>query len=129
MNTTLRIARTTSVPDIFRSYRVVLDGKVAGELKREQELVLSIPAGRHSLSVRIDWCGSPATTFEAKEGEAVFFECASSIADWRILFGLFYAIFLPNDYLRLRRKEAGRAAAGVAEIAQPPLLGEPVAGS
>lgn len=107
MSATLRIARTTSFPDTARGYRVVLDGKAIGALRGGQELAVPLLEGHHSLCVRIDWCGSKVATFEAKEGEEVVFECASALSNWRLLFGLFYILFLRDDYLLLRRKEPG----------------------
>ena len=43
--------------------------------------------------------------FEVNEGDEVAFECGSALANWRLLIGLVYVLFLRGDYLWLRRKE------------------------
>lgn len=65
---------------------------------------MSVSKGRHSLCVRIDWCGSRAITFDARGGEPLDFECGSSLSNWRVVLGLVYISLLRNDYLWLRQK-------------------------
>jgi hypothetical protein len=45
--------------DLLRRYEVVVDGRVAGRLRRGEELRVDVPAGRHRVQARIDWTGSP----------------------------------------------------------------------
>jgi hypothetical protein len=101
----LRIARTTVFPDTIRAYRVVVDGETIGALRGKQELVVPLKEGHHSICVRVDWCGSRTSTFEAKEGEEVVFNCGSALANWRVLIALVYVFFLRDDYLWLKKKE------------------------
>src|SRR2546421_4594 len=99
MSAELFIARTSSIPDWLRSYRVMLDGKLVGTLRLTEMMRIPISEGSHSLCVRVDWCGSRAVSFDAKEKEEVHFECGSALANWRMLFALYYVVFGRNDYL------------------------------
>jgi len=119
MTATLHLARTTSFPDTLRAYDVMLDGKLVGTLSRRQELSVPIAAGRHTLCVRLDWCGSCTSTFDARPGEELTFECASALTDWRPLFAFVYILFLRDDYLLLRRHDPRMSSA---QRLHPPAL-------
>jgi hypothetical protein len=41
--------------DRTRSYRVVLDGAVAGSVKRGESITVMTDAGHHELHLKIDW--------------------------------------------------------------------------
>jgi hypothetical protein len=100
--TEITLRRKTSYLDRLRSYKVKLDGGVIGSVRANQSMTLPISPGRHSIVLRIDWCGSKQVDFEIHQGEHVFFECGSNLAGWRILLTPFYIIFRTQQYLWLR---------------------------
>jgi hypothetical protein len=102
MPATLHIIRSTWTPDAARAYRVVVDGKTIGQLRPKKELETSLEEGKHQLSVRVDWCGSRPLSIDVRNGETVFLECGSNLANWRFLIAIVYITFLCNDYLWLR---------------------------
>ena len=99
----ITVRRATSYPDRFRAYEVKLDDIPVGSVRVRGALTVPVSPGKHSLLLRIDWCGSPRIDFEARPGEQLVFECGSSLAGWRLLLGLFYIIFRTKQYLWLRR--------------------------
>lgn len=62
--------------DVLRRYRVVLDGSDVGLIGRGERLRFEVPAGRHQLQLKIDWCASPLITTEVLQGQEVCFSCA-----------------------------------------------------
>ena len=98
--THITIRRTTSYADRLRAYKIVVDGAVAGTVQAGQPVTIPVTPGRHSLCMRIDWCGIP---FEALTEESVTFQCGSSLANWRDFMMFFYVLFRPREYLWLRR--------------------------
>lgn len=101
--TQITVRRTTSYADRLRAYKVKVDGVVVGSVRARESVTVPVAPGRHSLVLRIDWCGSEQIDFEVQPGENVFFECGSSLAGWRVLLALFYIIFRTHHYLWLRR--------------------------
>jgi len=99
----LTIRRRTSYPDRLRAYVVNLDGATVGSVRAGKTVTVPVSVGKHSLALRIDWCGSPRVDFEARPGENVVFECGSNISGWRLPLGLFYILFRTREYLWLRK--------------------------
>jgi hypothetical protein len=57
--------------DFARSYRIKVDGRYRGRVRRGQSLELPVPAGRHVVSARIDWKGSPELLIDVRAGSSV----------------------------------------------------------
>jgi hypothetical protein len=56
-------------------YRVMLDRRRAGKIKRGQRVELPVPPGRHVLALRTTWVGSRTIPFEAQAGQVLRFCC------------------------------------------------------
>lgn len=57
--------------DRMRSYRIVIDGHFAGQVKAGQTLIIEVPSGSHSARARIDWTGSPTIKLNVAPGTTV----------------------------------------------------------
>ena len=57
--------------DFARSYRIEVDGRRRGRLRRGRTVELKVPAGRHVVRARIDWTGSPELDVEVPAGSSV----------------------------------------------------------
>jgi hypothetical protein len=99
----ITVRRTTAYPDRLRAYEVKIDGLVVGSIRARESLTIPVTGGRHSLRLRIDWCGSEQINFETQAGEHAFFECGSSLSGWRVILVFFYITFWNHRYLWLRR--------------------------
>src|SRR6516164_1119200 len=87
---TLRLVRDSGYVDYLRVYAVLLDGTTILELRNAQTQDVPVSTAEHSLSVRIDWCGSKPIRFAATDGETVIIHVTSSLRGWRILLVLWY---------------------------------------
>ncbi len=100
----ITVTRTTKYPGRLRSYKVKVDGAILGRVPAGGSVTIPVAPGRHSIALRVDWCGSESIDFEARPGEHLYFECGSNLVDgWGLLFPLLYAVLLPHRYLWLRR--------------------------
>jgi hypothetical protein len=99
----LKIVRDSGYADLVRFYEIVLDGKRVGKIWDGDTTELTLSPGQHSLSMRIDWCGSKTIPFTVEEGSSILFEVKNSCRGVRIPLALWYFIFAKNSYLRLTR--------------------------
>jgi hypothetical protein len=109
----LKIVRDSGYADRLRDYKVVLDGKEAGKVANGETIEFPIPAGQHSLSLKIDWCGSNTIQFTALEEDVITFDARSNLRGSRILATLWFALFASNSYivLNIRSKDPYRQPA------------------
>jgi hypothetical protein len=101
--TRITVRRETSYPDRLRAYKVLLDDAAVATVRAGGSVTIPIAPGEHRLEILIDWCGSEALHFEALPEEHVAFACGSNMTGWRALFGIFFVLFSPRQYLWLRK--------------------------
>ena len=99
----LKIVRDSGYADLVRFYEIVLDGKRVGKLWNGDTTELTVAPGRHSLLIRIDWCGSKTIQFTVDEGSSILFEVKNTCRGLRLALALWYVLFAKNSYLRLTR--------------------------
>src|SRR4051812_31358937 len=99
----VRIRRAVQVNDKLRSYRILMDGTCVGTIASRGELQLELPAGRHNLLARIDWCSSNAVTLNVEENSWHELEVGSPIRGWRLWVGaaFLYIAIWRSHYLYL----------------------------
>jgi len=56
---------------VYRRYRILIDGRKVGALKRGETLRTTVTAGSHTVAARIDWSGSPAVEVNVAPGGRV----------------------------------------------------------
>ena len=95
----LVITRDPGYADSSRSYRVLLDGKLAGTVAPQRELRREIGPGEHVVEVRIDWLGSQPMRFTATGDHHIVVK--SALRGWRLVLALVYILFLHRSYLTL----------------------------
>jgi hypothetical protein len=99
----LKIVRDSGYADKLRFYEIVLDVKRVGKIWDGDTTELTVSPGQHSLSIRIDWCGSETIPFTVEEGSSILFEIKNNCRGVRVLSALWYFLFAHNSYLRLTR--------------------------
>jgi hypothetical protein len=97
----IRVKRSTSYPDRIRAYRILVDGQEMARLNDGESVELPVVSGRHTIVAKIDWCSSPTLNVNIRDGETVNFECGSNLRGLRVLLGMFYVLFLRDQYLTL----------------------------
>ncbi|SHI14924.1 hypothetical protein [Ferrimonas marina] len=95
----VQISRPSQLQDSFRSYQILIDGKVVAQLKADTEINLTIPADARQLQARIDWCESPPVAIEALTSQKLVIKNAMGNG-W-----LFDLLISPLYYITLGRKE------------------------
>ena len=68
--------------DFARTYRIKIDGRNAGRLWRGQSLTVQVPVGRHAVSARIDWNGSPDVFIDVWSGSCTRLRVEPSGGAW-----------------------------------------------
>ena len=71
------IIRTNEFVNRLRDYQLYIDGKNIGKIGNGQTKEFSIPAGKHKLIARIDWCSSQEIEFEVQETQTRTFNVGS----------------------------------------------------
>lgn len=61
--------------DRFHSYKVLIDGREAGRLKRGESVLVDLPPGRHVIQVAIEWKRSKSFEVLADGDETSTFRC------------------------------------------------------
>lgn len=61
---TIKIKRTNDYVNALRDYRLFIDGQKIGTIGNNQIKEFDIPIGKHTIIAKIDWCSSPAFSFE-----------------------------------------------------------------
>ncbi|WP_147251470.1 hypothetical protein [Blastococcus sp. TBT05-19] len=56
---------------VYRRYRILIDGRKVGAVKRGETLRTTVTAGPHTVAARIDWSGSPAVEVNVPPGGQV----------------------------------------------------------
>jgi hypothetical protein len=67
---TIKIRRTNDYINSIRKYHLFIDGEKIGSISNEQTIGFEVPAGRHSVIARIDWCSSPELFIELHDNDS-----------------------------------------------------------
>jgi len=59
----------------LRRYKVYVDGRRVGELRRGENCVTSVAPGAHTVQVKISWCTSPVSLVDMGRGDRLRFIC------------------------------------------------------
>jgi hypothetical protein len=71
---------TTGTMELRRHpFEIVLDGKPAGTIDRDQTVELSVEPGRHTLQVRAGRYTSPTESFDGSDGASTRFLCNGAV--------------------------------------------------
>lgn len=79
----LHLRRISQWLSVFRKFRVLLDGREIGRIKRGATKTYEIAPGEHELIVKIDWVSAEPVTFRCEPGEHVRFVCGHPTPSWR----------------------------------------------
>ena len=96
----IKIKRNASFADISRSYQLILDGVVIGELNNGQHASYEVPIGVHELQLKMDGFKSNKIEFETTD-EDIHFECGNNCSGKSML----YTLFMKDGYIWLKRMD------------------------
>jgi hypothetical protein len=101
----LNIVRDSGYADRLRAYKVIVDGKTAGEIRNGETKEFPISSGQHELSLKIDWCGSKTIRFTVADGDVLRFDAKSNLRGPRVLALAWYALFAWSSYLHIEQRQ------------------------
>ena len=81
--------------DLLRRYRIEIDQRTVGRLKRGEEITTSVASGTHSVCAFIDWMSTETVSVELAPGENVRLLVTPGNA-WNVL-----DLFKLHSWLRL----------------------------
>jgi len=102
----LNIVRDWGYADRLRAYKVIVDGKTAGEIRNGETKEFPISSGQHELSLKIDWCGSKTIRFTVADGDVLTFDAKSNLRGPRVLALAWYALFAWSSYLHIEQRQS-----------------------
>jgi hypothetical protein len=100
---TIRLVRPSLFVDRIRSYKILLNGKMAGSIGHDSAIEIAAPAGAITLEARIDWARSRPLTINTVPGERIEIEVRNH---WGARLGLWAITFGKNSYLLLTQRPA-----------------------
>ena len=100
---TIRVTRGTGYRDAARAYKVLIDGAEAGTIRKNEEQRFEVPAGEHTLQMKVDWCKSPQLNVTIPEGGEASYVCTPG---GNSLMALPHALFTPGNYIKLEAAQA-----------------------
>ena len=61
--------------DLGRAYKVFVDDREVGSIRRGQQESFEVPPGHHRIQLKIDWCTSPEVAVDLGAGEEASLGC------------------------------------------------------
>ena len=103
MSARILISRKREFADYLRRYKVIIDGQEKGRIKNGASFECPLAPGRHSLELKIDWCGSETLEFDLTTNQTVRFECGSNLRGWKIFKARKIMRDNPQEWICLKR--------------------------
>lgn len=84
------------IGDLFRTYRVVIDGTAVGDIRRGETKTFDVPPGQHEIHLEIDWAKSRPLALTLSDGYVASLTCSARPPNsgWT-------ALTFKNDYIKL----------------------------
>ena len=79
MGAKLILSRESQFANKFRSYQVLVDNEVIGEIKDGETKNFDLPLGEHIIELKIDWCLSKAYNLNIQQNDPFTFRCGSRL--------------------------------------------------
>jgi hypothetical protein len=95
----ITIAREKNYNAVLRTFKVLIDGVVVGEIGVGEVKNFRTGAGRHTVAVKIDWCTSRPLSVQKKEHANLPLRCGATYEGLRALFTAFVKT---RDYVYVR---------------------------
>ena len=99
----IRIFRPVQYADLFRSYRLMVDGVEVAKISAGSHVELGMPSGLQTISAKIDWCSSNSIIVDCTPEEPIILEVGSNLFGWRLFCAMLYLTVYSSQYLYLRR--------------------------
>ena len=93
---TIEIKRRNELFNMARNYKIFIDGQFVGKISNGATKKFPTTAGQHTVTAKIDWCGSPNISINTNADETKCLTIGSyKYSGWLILSGFGMIVFLP----------------------------------
>ena len=82
----LTLTRGIEPTNYLRKYSVIIDGCNIGDIASGETKHFELSKGKHTISVKIDWCKSKLFEFEILENENTELNCGANYNNWKCMF-------------------------------------------
>jgi hypothetical protein len=65
------------IGDVLRTYKVVIDGNPAGDIRRGETKTFDVPPGQHEIHLEIDWAQSRKLELNLSSGDVASLTCSA----------------------------------------------------
>lgn len=100
----LTLTRGVESTNYLRKYSIILDGRNVGDIASGETKHVELTKGKHTISVKIDWCQSKPFEFEIRENKNTELTCGANYNNWKCLF--MYAI-KPSNWVYVKVASQG----------------------
>ncbi|WP_277055077.1 hypothetical protein [Pseudoalteromonas marina] len=95
----LTLSRGVEPTNYLRKYTIYLDEIVVGEITSGETRHFELPSGKHTISVKVDWCKSESFEFNIIDGHNTKLMCGANYNNWKWMF--MYAI-KPSNWVYVK---------------------------
>ena len=99
----IRVTRKKAYADMFRAYKIYIDGIHRGNVKRNATKEFEIEKGKHTVCAKLDWGGSNEICVDVNDS-VVELEVGNAVSESKKAFALERAFFTKDKWLFLREK-------------------------
>jgi hypothetical protein len=103
-NATVTLNRQNGKRDLWRAYRVIVDGNQMAVLNQEETCELSLPPGSHEIWIKLDWTRSPKVKLDLAEGSQRHLQCRAGGSPWMVPIDSWLR---PSRYIELTESGTG----------------------
>lgn len=82
----LTLTRGIEPTNYLRKYSVIIDGCNIRDIASGETKHFELSKGKHTISVKIDWCKSKLFEFEILENENTELNCGANYNNWKCMF-------------------------------------------
>jgi hypothetical protein len=101
---TLILNRQPGKRDLWRAYRVMVDGNQLAVLNEGETRELTLSPGGHEIWIKLDWTRSPKVRLDLAEASRTYLRCRAGGNPWMVLID---APFRPTRYIELTEPGTG----------------------
>ncbi len=93
----INISRKPAFSDLWRSYKIFIDGKQVGSIRHGKQCSFEVSPGHHEVFLTIDWASSQRLSLTLAAGEQINLVCQAK----NPLFAAYNATIGSEDYIKL----------------------------
>ena len=91
--------RKQLLSDRARDYQIFIDGEHAGSISYDGKTEFDLPAGKHEILLKVDWCSSNTLIINDDQTE-INLSCYNTFGGW-----IMFIPFIPLYYITFGRKK------------------------